>query len=157
MVVAFAAALVDLKQHLRFYPRNGDAAVAGRRVENAAQKVDIGLRDDAGLKHVARAQGPRAAEHGLLDLLKGETHKALWRPTGLVEHIDEQLKLGLAVDSPLPGDALDQPLRVLGSKVAPRLGLLDKIIRDGLNKAVGPSRILHGTSRVQGKDDVGFL
>src|SRR6476660_8301478 len=138
MVVAAGAALIDLKQHLGFCPRDGDATVAGRRVENAAQKVDVGLRDDARLEHLVRAQGSRAAEHGLLDLLEGETHKALWRPTGLVEHIDEQLKLGLAVDPPVPTNALDQPLRVLRSKVAPRLGLLDKIIRDGLNKAVGP-------------------
>src|SRR5262249_27721128 len=132
MVVASAAALVDLEQHLGFHPRDGDAAIAVRRVENAAQKLDVGFRDDAGLEHLARAQGPGPAEHGLLDLLEGETHKALRRPTGLVEHIDEQLKLGLAVNPPVPTNALDQPLRVLGSKVAPRLDLLDKIIGNGL-------------------------
>src|SRR5262245_38266917 len=126
MVVASAAALVDLEQHFGFCPRDGDAAVARRRVENAAQKVDIGLRDDAGLEQLARAQGSCAAEHGVLDLLEGEAHKTLRRPTGLVEHVDEQLELGLAVDPPLTTNALDQPLRVFSGKVAPRLGLLDK-------------------------------
>src|SRR5215468_8119915 len=141
MVVASAAALVNLEQHLGFDPRDSDAPVAGRRVENAAQKVDVGFRDSAGLKHLAQAHWSCAAEHGLLDLLEGETHKALGRPTGLVEHIDEQLKFGLAVDPSVPTNALDQPVCVLGSKVAPGPGLLDKIIRDGFHKTVRPGRI----------------
>src|SRR5262249_1467334 len=99
----------------------------------------------------------RAAEHGVLDLLKGETCKTLRRPTGLVEHVDKQLEFGLAVDPPVMTNALDQPLRVLSGKVAPRFGLLDKIVSDGLPKAIGPGGILHRTSLVQGKDDVGLL
>ena len=58
---------------------------------------------------------------------------------------------------PSLADALDQPLRVLGGEVALRLGLLDQIVGDGLDEAVGPGRILHGTGIVQGENDVGLL
>ena len=106
---------------------------------------------------LARAQRPGAADHSVLDLLEGEADQALRRPAGLVEHVDQQLQLGLAVDPAVPADALDQPLRVLGRQIALGLGLLDQVVGDGLDEAVCPGRVLHGTGIVQGEDDVGLL
>ena len=157
MVVAAGGGLVDVEQHLGFGLRDGDAAVAAGAVEDAAQEIDVGFRHDAGLELLARAQRPGAADHRVLDLLEGEADQALRRPAGLVEHVDQQLELGLAVDLAVPADALDQPLRVLGGQIALGLGLLDQVVGDGLHEAVGPGRILHRAGIVQGEDDVGLL
>ena len=126
-------------------------------VEDAAQQIDVGFRHDARLELLATAQRPGAAEHCGLDLLEGEADQALRHPAGLVEHVDQQLQLRLAVDPAILADALDQPLRVLGGQVARGLGLVDEVVGDGLDEAVGPGRILHGAGIVQGENDVGLL
>ena len=136
---------------------DGDAAVAAGAVEDAAQQIDVGLRYDRRARASCHRAAGRCRDHGVLDLLEGEAHQALRHPAGLVEDVDQQLELGLAVDPAIPGDALDQPLRVLGGQVALGLGLLDQVVGDGLDEAVGPGRVLHGAGIVQGEDDVGLL
>ena len=47
--------------------------------------------------------------------------------------------------------------RLFGRQIALRLGLLDQIVGDGLDEAVGPCRVLHRAGIVQGQNGVGFL
>ena len=46
---------------------------------------------------------------------------------------------------------------VFGGEIALRLGLLDQVVGDGLDEAIGPGRILHRAGIVEGEDGVGFL
>jgi hypothetical protein len=157
MIVGLGGGVVDVEQHLRFRARDGDIAVAAEAVEDAAQQIDVGFRHEPRLELLARAQRTGAVDDGILDLIEGETHQALRRPARLVEHVDQQLQLGLGLHPAVPADAIEQPLGVLGGQVPLGLGLLDQIVGDGLDEAVGPGGILHRAGVVQGEDGLGFL
>ena len=142
---------------LEIYSRDAGQRSAKISFNVGQGSQDIGFRNDTDVELFARSQGPRAAEHGVLDLLEGIANEALRRPASLVEHVDEQVELGLAVNPAVSTNALDQPLHILGGEVALGFGLLDKVIGNGLHKALSPGRILHGTGIVQGKNDVGLF
>jgi hypothetical protein len=152
-----AAVLVDVDQHLGFGLGDGEVAAAAEGEEHAPEEIDVTSGDDARLERLARAERTVAIDDGPLDLIEREAHVALRGPARLVEHVEDQGKFGHGFDLAIPGDARDQPTGVLGGDIALGLGLLDDVIGDRLDKAVGPGWILHRAGVVHGQDGLGLL
>ena len=81
VIVGIGGGLVDVEQDLGLGLGHGHVAVAAIAVDDAAQQIDVGLGDDAGLEQLARAQRAGAVDHRVLDLLEGEARQGSAAPS----------------------------------------------------------------------------
>src|SRR5262245_23076527 len=131
--------------------------ITAEAVENAAQAIDVRRRDASRAAAFAHPQGSLAADDGVPRLLECKAHQALRHPACRVENVEEQVALGRAADLAVLGDVPPQPGGILGREIACRLGLVDDVIGDGFDEAIGPGRILDGAGVVERQDGLGFF
>ena len=116
-----------------------------------------GSRDGARLGRLAGAQRPVAVDDGALDLLQREARQAGRRPARLVEHVDEEIELGLAGRRAVLAMRAISRLASSVGQIAFGLGLIDDEVGEGFDEEVGPRRVLQGAGLVQPEQQFGLL